>query len=162
MSERGLSLTSEEQPSEDVPAGQVISQDPEPGTSLYAGERISVVFSTGPEEVSDVSFSRQILLPYEEKQAETSEEEPAENEEETEEEQNQEEEPEQEPEPELLPNEIQIYIDDLEKDMDNVAEELSITEDTRFVLNFVVEEGESATYRIVRDGETIIEETVSP
>lgn len=163
VSDRGLSLTSEEQPSEEVPAGQVISQDPEPGTSLYAGERISVVFSTGPEEVADVSFSRQILLPYEEKQAETPEEEPAENEEEPAEEQNQEEEePAEEPEPELLPNEIQIYIDDLEKDMDNVAEELSITEDTRFVLNFVVEEGESATYRIVRDGETIIEETVSP
>ena len=182
VSDRGLSLTAEERPSDDVPTGQVISQDPEPGTSLYTGERINVVFSTGPEEVGEVSFSHQILLPYEEKLADTEEATP-ENEEATDEEQKQEQEekkeengeqeeeeekdqdqePESEPaEPELLPNEIEIYIDDLEKDMDKVAHELSITEDTRFVLSFVVEEGKSATYRVVRDGETVIEETVSP
>ncbi len=50
VEQNNLNLTTTEQPSDSVPEGQVISQDPEPGTEVYAGDRVSVIFSTGPEE----------------------------------------------------------------------------------------------------------------
>jgi len=152
VSQNNLNLITEEEPSDEVPLGQVISQEPEPGTSLYAGDQVTVVFSSGPEEISTIAFSQQISIPYE---APTADSEPSGNDEENQDENNQE-----DTTPE--PNEIQIYKDDLENDMDEPAHELTITEDTSYFLNFVVEEGNSATYRVVRDGETIIEEEVSP
>lgn len=161
VSERGLNLTADQESSEDIPAGQVISQDPAPGTSVYSGDRITVVFSTGPEEVSDINFSHQITIPYEEQLAETEENQENDNEDENGSE-NEEEGQEESEEPELLPNDIQIYIDDLENDMDTVADEFTITEDREYSLNFVVEEGSSATYRVMRDGEEIMRESVSP
>lgn len=161
VSERGLNLTADQESSEDIPAGQVISQDPAPGTSVYSGDRITVVFSTGPEEVSDINFSHQITIPYEEQLAETEENQENDNEDENGSE-NEEEGQEESEEPELLPNDIQIYIDDLENDMDTVADEFTITEDREYSLNFIVEEGSSATYRVMRDGEEIMRESVSP
>lgn len=155
VSERGLSLTAEEESSDEVPLGQVISQDPAPGTSIYSGDRITVVFSTGPEEISTVNFSHQITIPYEEQAAE-SEEDPAND---NENENGEESEPE---DSEPLPNNIQIYIDDLERDIETVADEFTITEDTEHSLELIVEEGNSASFRVVRDGEEIIAETVSP
>lgn len=161
VSERGLNLTADQESSEDIPAGQVISQDPAPGTSVYSGDRITVVFSTGPEEVSDINFSHQITIPYEEQLAETEENQENDNEDENGSE-NEEEGQEESEEPELLPNDIQIYIDDLENEMDTVADEFTITEDREYSLNFIVEEGSSATYRVMRDGEEIMRESVSP
>lgn len=45
-----LNLTISEQASDTIPEGQVISQNPAPDSIVYAGDRISIVFSTGPEE----------------------------------------------------------------------------------------------------------------
>src|SRR5699024_10905804 len=98
-----------EEASDTVPIGQVIRQEPEKGTSLYAGDRIKVVFSTGPKETTTVAFSEQVTIPYEEKLSEP------ENEDE---------------EPEPLPNEIKIYIEDYENDFETVFEEFTIQEDT--------------------------------
>lgn len=136
-----LSLSTSEEASDTVPIGQVIRQEPEKGTSLYAGDRIKVVFSTGPKETTTVAFSEQVTIPYEEKLSEP------ENEDE---------------EPEPLPNEIKIYIEDYENDFETVFEEFTIQEDTSQRLSFIVEEGKSAKYRVERDGKTIIEKTVSP
>lgn len=153
INQNNLRLESTEETSDEVPFGQVISQDPEEDDTLYAGETVSVVFSSGPEEVSTIPFSRQIIIPYTERFADPdSEENPVEGEEENGE----------AVEPELLPNEIQIYIDDLEKNMNTATHEFSITEDTPYRLDFVVEEGESASYRVVRDGEEIDAVTIAP
>lgn len=141
VDENELSLSTSEEASDTVPIGQVIRQEPEKGTSLYAGDRIKVVFSTGPKETTTVAFSEQVTIPYEEKLSEP------ENEDE---------------EPEPLPNEIKIYIEDYENDFETVFEEFTIQEDTSQRLSFIVEEGKSAKYRVERDGKTIIEKTVSP
>lgn len=46
---KGLKLTTEEVASDNVPLDLVVSQEPQPGTSLQEGDRITVIFSTGPE-----------------------------------------------------------------------------------------------------------------
>lgn len=135
----GFNLTVEEEPSDDVASGLVIRQSPEPKTAMTTGDRITVVYSTGPKEVSNISFTKEIILPYNEIL----------------------EDPEDD-ESKKLPNVLKIYIEDLNKNIDQVAHEVTITEDRPFTLNFTVVEGEEARYRVFRDKEELIDETVSP
>lgn len=154
---RQLNMTVEEQFSNDIDAGQVISQQPEAGTRLFRGSNITVVFSLGPEEPEEpeepqlISFSRQVTIPYQAAEGE-SEEDPDEagNDEE------------EDPAAEPIPNLIQIFIEDAENDMSEPVHDFEMTADTQLFLNFTVEEGQEATYRIERDGEVIEEETVGP
>lgn len=139
VKKEGLKLVVEEQPSDEVASGLVLSQKPEAGTSVNAGDTITVVYSTGPEEVSNIEFSKQIDIPYKEKLADPDDD-----------------------ESELLPNNIEVYIGDLENDINEIAAELTITADESYSIDFVVAEGEEAKYRVVRDNEIIIEETASP
>ncbi len=134
-----LNLTIEEEASEEMPLDLVIRQSPEPNTQMYAGDSLTVVISTGPEEVVEIPFSREITIPYEAVR----------------------EDPEDETS-QLLPNNIEIFIEDLENTYDEPKHYLTIITDTNYVLNFIVREGESARYKIVRDGETVIEEVVQP
>src|SRR5690625_4541039 len=53
VDENSLNLSTTSEPSDDVPADQVIRQEPEEGSTLFIGDRINVVFSTGPEEEED-------------------------------------------------------------------------------------------------------------
>lgn len=134
-----LNLVLEEEHSEEVSLGLVIRQKPEAGTELYAGDQITVVLSSGPEEENNISFSKQISIPYSEER----------------------EDPEDE-ESELIPNEILIYIDDLDNSYDTPAHEFTITNDVNYRLNFFVAEGEKARFRVESQGKTIMEETVTP
>lgn len=137
--QEGFSLTVEEEPSDEVAAGLVIRQSPEPKTVMNIGDQLTVVYSTGPEEVPNVSFTKEIILPYEEILENPEDEESR-----------------------KLPNIIKIYIEDLNKNIEQIAHEVTITEDRSFTLNFTVVEGEEARYVVLRDEEKIIEETVSP
>ncbi|MDZ7835320.1 MAG: Stk1 family PASTA domain-containing Ser/Thr kinase [Alkalibacterium sp.] len=66
-----LSVTITREPHATIPEGQVSSQSPEPGSLVYNGSRISVVFPTGPEEPEIVSFDRGIIIEYVDVQEET-------------------------------------------------------------------------------------------
>lgn len=151
VARNNLKLTTTGESSDEVAVGSVIRQEPAAGTKMYSGEEVSVVLSTGPEETRRIFFTRELEIPYEERLAEP------EGDENTEPEENDE-----MSEPELLPSRIEIYIDDLEKDMDTATHVFTIEENTRYPVEFVVEEGKSAAYKIVRDGTTIIEDTISP
>lgn len=154
----GLNVTIEEAPSEDVPEGQVMSQQPEPGTTLYSNSHITVTFSAGPEETALQHFSNLVTIPYEETTNENQEsgsKEGAQDEEE-----NAQNEAENSEQTETEPNHVQIFISDAETDMDEPVHEFDMTEETQLILNFAVEDGNTAEYRIVRDGEVIEEETV--
>ena len=135
----GFNLTIEEEASDEVAAGFVIRQSPEPKTAMNAGDRITVVYSTGPKEVSKITFEKEIDIPYNKKL----------------------EDPEDE-DSQVLPNVIEIYIEDLNNDLDTVVREFLITENEVYSLSFTVVEGEKARYRVFRDKEPIIDETVSP
>ena len=138
----GLSVSSTSEPNEEVPAGQVSRQSPEAGTTVYDGSRILVVFSTGPAEVKVSSFDKGIIIPY--VKPDDSEDTDSDADEET-----------QKP----VPNQIKIFIGDAENDLDSVYKEYEVTENTPEILTFTVEEGNSASYRVERDGEVILEES---
>jgi serine/threonine-protein kinase len=51
LQSEGLRVVVEEESSADVPEGEVISQDPAAGTEVDKGTRVTIVVSTGPEQV---------------------------------------------------------------------------------------------------------------
>ncbi|WP_017622294.1 Stk1 family PASTA domain-containing Ser/Thr kinase [Nocardiopsis chromatogenes] len=56
LEQAGLTVTVEDKPSDDVPRGEVMSQAPGGGTTVGAGDRVTLTVSSGPEkiEVPDV------------------------------------------------------------------------------------------------------------
>ena len=135
----GLVLTIHEESSEEVPFDLVIRQSPEEGTEMYAGDELTVVISTGPEELEEIAFSEQITIPYAQRLEDPHDE-----------------------ESDLLPNTIEIYIEDLRNDFHTPVRTMEIFEDTPYTFNFVVLEGESARYQIRRDGQNLVTEVVTP
>ena len=142
VSMNGLELKVTEESSEDIQAGLVISQSPEAGSTVYAGDTISVIFSTGPEEIELVEFIKEITIPFQE---------PIIDEDDTD-----------EPDSEITNNEVKIFINDHEKDYDEPAYELTISQDLLYTIRFVIEEGSYATYKVEIDGQLYVEETARP
>ncbi|MCC5894980.1 MAG: Stk1 family PASTA domain-containing Ser/Thr kinase [Alkalibacterium sp.] len=160
--ELNLSVTITNEPHDSIPEGQVARQSPEPGTTVYPGSRISVVFSTGPEEPEFVTFDRGIIIEY--LAAENEAEEEPENDEDSENGDDTDTDEETANDPETgeentEPNEIEIYVEDAENTFDEVYRRFDIFEDTPEIITFIVEEGQTASFRVVRNGETIMEET---
>lgn len=157
--ELNLSVTITQETHESIPAGQVARQSPEAGTTVYPGSRISVVFSEGPEETEMISFDRGIIIEYQPSDEEDDNDE--ENDSGVEQENGSD--TDEDEESALVPNEIEIYVDDAENTFDEPYRVFDIFERTPEIITFVVKEGETASYRVVRDGEIIIEETdISP
>ena len=142
VSMNGLELKVTEESSEDIQAGLVISQSPEAGSTVYAGDTISVIFSTGPEEIELVEFIKEITIPFQE---------PLIDEDDTD-----------EPVPGITNNDVKIFINDHEKDYDEPAYELTISQDLLYTIRFVIEEGSYATYKVEIDGQLYVEETARP
>ena len=159
-----LSVTITREPHDSVPEGQVARQSPEPGSIVYNGSRISVVFSTGPEEPEFISFDKGIIIQYVDLQDEQEEpDETTEDEGNTDEEETPDANDETEQEDVNQPNKIEIYVNDAENTYDNIYREFDIYEDTPEIISFNVEAGNTASYRVVRNGEVIMEETdISP
>ncbi|MCP3761949.1 Stk1 family PASTA domain-containing Ser/Thr kinase [Domibacillus sp. A3M-37] len=65
-----------------------------------------------------------------------------------------------EPETEGDPQEVQIYMEDATHSMTEPYEKFLITEETKRTLEFVVEKGEKAGYKVMRDQVVIIDETI--
>lgn len=144
-----LQLEVTEQSSEDVQAGLVISQSPGANEVVYAGDTISVVFSTGPEEIELINFTEDITIPFQDRTINETVEEGEEGTTET----------------PAAPayNDVEIFINDYNHELDGEpVHTLRIVQNTPYTLKFTVEEGSSATYRIDIDGITIVTEVVSP
>jgi len=63
----GLKITfGEEQYSDTVPAGQVISQSPAAGTALEVGSEVNVVLSKGAEEIPPKEETKEVTITYDE------------------------------------------------------------------------------------------------
>ncbi|MBC1922447.1 Stk1 family PASTA domain-containing Ser/Thr kinase [Listeria grayi] len=133
-----LEISSSEEYSDSVPEGQVISQKPSAGTSMAKGDNISVVISKGEKEKQVKTVSKDFTIPYKE---EDNSDDEADNDQ-----------PKQE--------HVQIFIEDKNHTYSSVFRELDITKDTSVTINFDIEEGSKAKYRIVREKETVDEGTV--
>lgn len=151
--QRELNLQITEEYSDEIPAGSVISQDIEPGTMVYGGDSLNVVISLGQEEVPEVEFTVPITIEYQNPTDPSSESESSSSE------SSESSESESESESSAAePNTIQVYIEDAEHSVDTLFQQFNITEDFELELPFILEEGTTGSYRIVRDGETIEED----
>ncbi|WP_317978315.1 Stk1 family PASTA domain-containing Ser/Thr kinase [Niallia endozanthoxylica] len=120
---------SQEQFSDTVTKGLVISQTPAPGTAVKKGSKITVIISKGPEEIPPKTVTKEIDIPYE-------------------------------PEVEGMPQEVQIFIEDMNNSMTVADETFYIQENTRKVIELIIVHGESAGYKVMRDKSVILEEAV--
>ncbi|MDK6729482.1 hypothetical protein, partial [Aerococcus urinae] len=57
-------------------------------------------------------------------------------------------------------NQIEIYIDDYNHSYASPVDSFTITRDTSYTLDFETVEGDVASFKVVRDGKTIIENRV--
>lgn len=146
--EQGLTVTITEDYSGEVSEGQVITQDPAAGESMSSGASFSVVISLGEEP--EQKISKTVTIPYVEPKANESEKVDSESKKESESSS-------QEPTP--IPNEVVIFIKDNEHTLENEFQKFTITEDFETVIPFVLQEGDTGSYRIERDGEVIEENT---
>lgn len=123
-----------EQASDEVEAGKVMSQTPAAGEQLEAGSTIEVVISAGQPEKPLKTYIHTVEIPYEPAEPAAEGEEPVEQ-------------------------TVQIYVQDNSQTMVEPVEEFTSTEDKQQRIEMQIAEGESASYRIVRDSTVIQEET---
>lgn len=123
-----------EQTSDEVEAGRVMSQTPAADEQLEARSTIEVIMSSGVAEQPLKTYIHTVEIPYD----------PAEPAEEGE---------------EPVEQTVQVYIQDNTQTMVEPFEEFTITEDRSHRIELQIAEGESASYRIVRDSTIILEET---
>ncbi|TDL35084.1 Stk1 family PASTA domain-containing Ser/Thr kinase [Jeotgalibacillus sp. S-D1] len=138
--------TTREEYSSELPEGAVISQDPAEGTELSLGDQVNVVVSLGerPLPVSNVVVP--VVIEYLEKEEEAPPEEG-------------------ESPPEVpgdpVPQNIQIFIEDKDNDISEPYEEFTITESTERTIPLKIEPGETGAYKVLRDGEVILENEIA-
>src|SRR5699024_2153886 len=142
--ENGLTLDVSEEHSDSVEKGNIISQSPEANTEVVAGTEVEVVQSLGKKEQPPKSHNVSFTVPYE-----PDEKDDAHNNEASE---------------KYVGADSQgvdIYVEDKHNDISSVFHEETITKDEEFALTLVVEPDTEAKYKAVRDGETILDKSVS-
>lgn len=142
--ENGLTLDVSEEHSDSVEKGNIISQSPEANTEVVAGTEVEVVQSLGKKEQPPKSHNVSFTVPYEpDEKDDANNNDASENNDESD------------------GQEVQIYVEDKNNDISNVFHEETITKDEEFELTLVVEPDKEAKYKVVRDGETILDKSVS-
>ena len=152
--------TSNELYNEDVPEGHIISQSPNYGDFL-PGSTIQMVVSRG-QEPGEKQYVQSITIPYLKEKAssgEETEEEPSE-EESSESGKGDSEEDSSEEDSKPEPQTVEIFIEDKDNDISTVADSFEMTEEREYNIDLTIEEGGTASYKVVIDGETEIEEEI--
>jgi eukaryotic-like serine/threonine-protein kinase len=127
----GLTLdASQEKYDDNIPAGMVISQSPEPGTELRKGDKVTVVISKGKEDKPPKEVIIELDIPFE----------PAVP---------------GEPGQKQL---VTILIEDMNHSMTEPAETFYITENTKKQIKLMIPYGKKAGYKVIRDSKVIIDE----
>lgn len=141
----------------DVPEGNIISQSPNYGDFL-PGSTIQMVVSLG-KEASEKEYVQNITIPYVKEESEIAEEKTSE--EESSEEKSTEEESTEEKDSKPESQNVEIFIEDKDNDISKVADSFEMTEEKEYEINLTIEEGEKASYKVVIDGKTEMEEEIS-
>lgn len=124
-----------EETSDTVEAGLVLSQNVASGEMLEVGSTIEVVLSSGSAELPVRTYVETVEIPYEPAEPAGEGEDPVEQ-------------------------TIRVYIQDQNQSMVEPVEEFTITETTEHEIEMQIVEGDSASYRIVRDATIILENTI--
>ncbi|MEK4522638.1 Stk1 family PASTA domain-containing Ser/Thr kinase [Psychrobacillus sp. FSL W7-1493] len=129
-----------------IPKGAVVEQSPGPNSKIAKGSTVKVVVSSGPKARPTKTFVRIVPIPY-------LEQEPDGEGEEGEDEGN--------PEQEVIPQIIQIYIQDkMHKFTDPPVEEFEITSSVDKKISLEIVEGEVGGYLIKRNQEVLEQKTI--
>lgn len=127
----GFQIVESEEYNDEIAIGHVIRQDPAPNTPLVKGSRVNVVISKGPQPIPPKPVTIPIEIPYE-------------------------------PEEEGKPQVVKVFIQDFNhKDLNVPADTFEIEGPVTRQIVLMVEKGQPAGYRVIRDNKVIIEEDVA-
>ncbi|GAA3634638.1 Stk1 family PASTA domain-containing Ser/Thr kinase [Lactobacillus hamsteri] len=144
--EHGLTLQINQEYSEDVEKGMVISMQPKVGTRVERGSTVTIVVSKGPKEEQKVTnITKTFTVDY---VAPTKDENDDSDNKKMDEKSSGE------------GNHVQIYIKDDDHSLGNIYRDLYIKHDMSFSIPFSLKEGDGQL-RVVRDGQTILNEKVT-
>jgi eukaryotic-like serine/threonine-protein kinase len=130
VSDYELVVKKNEEYSNTVPKGLVISQEPAPETAVQKGDTLTITLSKGPEQQPPKNTKVEVTIPYEPVQP-------------------------------GQPQQVQIYVDDLNDDYQVPFETFMLTETIQKQIQLVIPYNGTAKYKIVRD-HNVIEETEVP
>ena len=133
-------MSTKEEYSDETAKGLVVSQTPTPGTQVEQGTTINIVVSKGEEPKPPKEHTVEVTIPYEPSEPEPGNE--------------------VNPNLQQLPQKVDVYIDDANHDSNVPFESFTIIEDTVKTYTLTVKQGETASYKIVRDDKVLQEETV--
>lgn len=125
----GLLITWKKEYHDTIPEGLVISQSPQPDTTLKKGATVTVIISNGKEEIPPKTVVEDITIPYE-------------------------------PTEEGVQQEVQIYIEDMNRSMTEAYETLYIKETVKKRIELTIPHGKKAGYKVIRDKSVIIDQVV--
>lgn len=118
---------------ESVDKGQVFSQEPKAGAQLREGTKVKVIISKGKEELPPKEVTEEIGIVYDEENSNG--------------------------EPQL----VQIFIEDMDRNINVPADEFEITQTTTKELTFRIAPGEKAVFHVMVNGEvTLTDEVLYP
>ncbi|MFD2133078.1 Stk1 family PASTA domain-containing Ser/Thr kinase [Pseudogracilibacillus auburnensis] len=130
----GLQLEVAEEHSDSVEEGVIIRQNPAANADVTIGSRVDIDVSLGPKASPPSSHNVTFTIPFQ----------PVEND-----------------NGELQKEQtVQIYVEDVNNDISNVFHEEVINSNEEYTLTLVIAPGETAEYKVVRDGVVIIERSV--
>lgn len=148
--EHGLTLQINQEYSDDVEKGLVISMDPGPGTKVDRGSTITIKVSRGPKKEKETTITKTFTVNYvgdnvnknekpdNDKDNSSSSSESSES----------------------KGDHVQIYIKDDDHSLSNIYRDLYIKRDMSFSIPFSIKNG-NGQLRVVRNGETILNEKVT-
>ena len=149
--ENNLTLQINQEYSDDVEKGLVISMDPGPDTKVDKGSTVTIKVSKGPKEEKDTTITKTFTVNYVGDNLNKGEK--TDNEKENSSETSSE-------VSESKGDHVQIYIKDDDHSLSNIYRDLYIKRDRSFSIPFSLKNG-NGELRVVRNGDTILNEKVT-
>lgn len=149
--ENNLTLQINQEYSDDVEKGLVISMDPGPDTKVDKGSTVTIKVSKGPKEEKDTTITKTFTVNYVGDNLNKGEK--TDNEKENSSETSSE-------VSESKGDHVQIYIKDDDHSLSNIYRDLYIKRDMSFSIPFSLKNG-NGELRVVRNGDTILNEKVT-
>ncbi len=135
--DQGVAIDVTEVHSDSVEAGLITKQDPGANANVEVGSTIHLSVSIGPEEIPPEPHTVTFSVPYTNGPSD-----------------------EDEADSELEPQTVTIYIRDMNNNIEDVYEQETITEDKEYSITLTIAPGDTAEYRVERDGETIFQKEI--
>ncbi|WP_117169753.1 Stk1 family PASTA domain-containing Ser/Thr kinase [Paraliobacillus sediminis] len=144
-----LSANVEESNSDEVAEGDVISQSPSANSEVEEDSVVDLVVSIGEEEQPPITHTVSFTIPYTGDASTNGNANENANGNENNENSSGE------------AQEVRIYINDMDNDLTSLYETESITEDTEFSVRLTIAPGETATYKVEREDQVILQKTIA-